>query len=747
MSGTDLEAILSQAEPPDADTWQRLREALRTYQTQAQGNRDFFDQVRELFHAYSIPQCLTNLDGVIVDINARACELSGFTRDELLGQQVLDLAVYSTPEQRAQLLEQFMRAGHLRDIEVESRRKDGQRIVAIMNWDLLISRGRQFILTTLYDVTAIRDSEEQLRNMHQIATRQAQESALLHEARTILSRSMDLPTLIRAIVDGVAEKFGYTLVSLYLVEDQVLKLQHHHGYVVTLGDLPLDRGIMARAVRLKHPLLLRDVSTDPEFIQAIAGVRSEIAAPLFVDDDAVGVLNVESTGNLELGDADLRLIVALSEHISLAIQRAQLFSSLADSERREREQRLFAEALRDVAAGLNGTLPLEPMIDLIMGHLQRVMPLFDGLRMLFIHGERGRVAVQRGYPAGSFAGTFPLSEIQCISDMLTKRQVCLYQDAPAPYDWAQGTPLASVRSLIGAPIMADGHVIGVLFLDSQAPNTFAEKHADLLQAFADQTGIALKKAQLHKRLRRQNRMRLHQAMQYERRVSEMRAQFGIAISHEFRTPLTTIHTAADLLRLYDERLTAERRRELLGKVKTQIKHLTHLLDDIMLLSRAELIGIQINRKAVDLDQLCRDITSEIQWIAGDKHRILFFGDGLCQEAYIDEDLIRRILINLLTNAVKYSPEGGKVLFILNRETDDAIIEITDNGIGIPAEEVDNLFQTFHRAGNVGSIPGTGLGLTLVKQAVEMHGGAIQVTSTEGMGTTFTVRLPIAPPPT
>ena len=233
----------------------------------------------------------------------------------------------------------------------------------------------------------------------------------------------------------------------------------------------------------------------------------------------VGVLNVESTGNLELGDADLRLIVALSEHISLAIQRAQLFSSLADSERREREQRLFAEALRDVAAGLNGTLPLEPMIDLIMGHLQRVMPLFDGLRMLFIHGDRGRVAVQRGYPAGSFAGTFPLSEIQCISDMLTKRHVCRYQYSPTPFDWAQGTPLASVRSLIGAPIMADGHVIGVLFLDSQAPNTFAEKHADLLQAFADQTGIALKKAQLHKRLRRQNRMHLQQAMQDEQRRS------------------------------------------------------------------------------------------------------------------------------------------------------------------------------------------------------------------------------------
>jgi len=555
---------------------------------------------------------------------------------------------------------------------------------------------------------------------------------------------MDLPTLIRAIVNGVAETFGYTLVSLYFVHGNVLVLQHHYGYIETLGDIPLNRGVMARSVRLKQPLLIRDVSKDPEFLEAIPGVRSEISVPLFVDEAVVGVLNVESIGQILVNDDDLRLMIALTEHISLAVQRAQLFSSLAVSEQREREQRQFAEALRDTAAGLNVTLNIKLMINLIMQHLQRVMPPFQGLRVLLIQGEQLRLAGQRGYPAGSFPKRGQLADMQYVTEMLAERKVVLYQDIWEKHGYIADPPLRAVRSMIGAPITSESQVIGIMFLDSNEPNAFQEKHADLLQAFADQAGIALKKAQLDKRLRRQTKMRMRQALEYERQVSEMRAQFGIAISHEFRTPLTTIHTSADLLRMYDDRLTPDRRRELLGKIKTQIRHLTHLLDDIMLLSRADLIGIQLNRTAVDLDQLCRDVTAEIQWIAGEKHRILFFGDGQCQTAYIDEDLIRRVLINLLTNAVKYSPEGGKVLFMLNREDDDALIEVTDNGIGIPDSDIEHLFQTFHRAGNVGSIPGTGLGLTLVKQAAELHGGTIQVVSTEGVGTTFTIRLPITP---
>lgn len=742
MFEQSLQDILNHDAPPDTETWQRLREMLRETETRIQSQQTILEQFISIFNDSSIAQSLTEMDGTIFQINEKAAELVGYPREELLGKRVTDVGVYANPAQRDQMLDLLRTSGRVRDFDVDFQRKSGERIHVLMHWDVFILEDRPCIHATFYDMTKFRQTEAQLRMLHSNAVRQAQELSLLDQARVILARSLDLSTLFRVVVDGIADTFGYGLVSIYLVKGNSLILQHHHGYMDVLANITLDRGVMARCVRTKQSILLPDVRTEPDFLEAFNGVTSEIAVPLFVNGDAVGVLNVESHGGIVLTEADLRLMVALSEHISLAIQRAQLYTSLAESERREREQRLFAEALRDTAAGLNASLNLNQIVDLLAANLKRVMPPFQGVRVMFVRGTTGRIVAHRGYPEGAFPGIINVEPLDCGEGALKERKTWLYPDVRNALISLEGVVQDWVCSVIGATIMVNERAVGVLYLDSSIPNGFQEKHVLLLKAFADQAGIALQKARLNKRLRRQMHMRLQQAIEYERRVSEMRAHLGIAISHEFRTPLTTIHTSADLIRLYDGRLSPERRRELLAKINTQVKHLTHLLDDIMMLSRSELIGVELNRSTVDLDQLCRDIAAEIQWIAGSNHRILVFGDANCQQAHIDEDLTRRVLINLLTNAIKYSPEGGKVLLTLKRQGDDAVIEVSDNGIGIPQADFDHLFQSFHRAGNVGSIPGTGLGLTLVKQAVEMQQGSIHVESVVGVGTTFTVRLPI-----
>jgi PAS domain S-box-containing protein len=743
----DLKILLEQDTPPDAETWEQLRRALKDLEARAQIRDSLYAQFLHLFQASNIAQCLTETDGTIVDFNARATDIVGWERDAV-GKSVLDLGIYADSAQRARLMEQFLRDGRVRDAEIKLRTKAGAERTVLANWDPFELEGHFYILSTFFDVTEMKRTETLLRESYATAERQAREFALLHEARTVLARSINVSNMLPAIVEAVAATFGYALVSLYLIERDRLILQHHHGYAHALGEIGLDRGVMARAVRHRQPILLTDVRTDPEFLSTLPDVTSELAVPLILNDEVVGVLNVETRGETVLGDADLRLMVALGEHIGMAVHRAQLYSSLAESERREREQRLFAEALRDTAAGLNATLELENMLDLIVKHLRRVMPPFQAVRVVFIYGSKTRVVAQRGYLEDAFTEGIDTPLIDCANEILRERKVCLYPDLWAAPGRADNPRQAWVRSLIGAPVVFNSRVIGIIYLDSDTPNTFHEKHADLLKAFADQAGIALQKAQLYKRLRRQTKMRMRQALEYERRVSETRAQFGIAVSHEFRTPLTTIQTSADLMRLYDERLSPERRSELLGKINTQVRHLTHLLDDIMLLSRSELIGVRLDFSTIDLDQLCREITADIQWIAGDKYRLIYFGDASCHAVTLDEALTSRILINLLTNAVKYSPEGGKVLITLNRDGDGAIIEVMDSGIGIPAADLPRLFETFHRAGNVGSIPGTGLGLTLVKQAAELQGGTIQVQSIEGVGSTFTVHLPITPrPPT
>jgi len=128
-------------------------------------------------------------------------------------------------------------------------------------------------------------------------------------------------------------------------------------------------------------------------------------------------------------------------------------------------------------------------------------------------------------------------------------------------------------------------------------------------------------------------------------------------------------------------------------------------------------------------------------ISTSTHTIDFRIQGQCSDTYMDEKLLRHILSNLLSNAIKYSPQGGTVRFSLNCELADMIFEVQDEGIGIPASDQMQLFDSFHRASNVGTISGTGLGLSIVKKSVDLHGGTIVVKSQVGSGTTFTVKLP------
>ena len=169
--------------------------------------------------------------------------------------------------------------------------------------------------------------------------------------------------------------------------------------------------------------------------------------------------------------------------------------------------------------------------------------------------------------------------------------------------------------------------------------------------------------------------------------------------------------------------------------------MTELLNYVLLLGKAEAGKLEFKPKPLDLEQFCRDLVEEMQLNAS-SHRIIFQAQNQCPTACLDEKLLRQILSNLLSNSIKYSPESDEVHFDLIGEGGEAIFRIQDRGIGIPKQEQAQLFDSFHRASNVGNISGTGLGLAIVKKAVDLHGGKIAVDSQVGVGTTFTVTLPL-----
>jgi signal transduction histidine kinase len=228
----------------------------------------------------------------------------------------------------------------------------------------------------------------------------------------------------------------------------------------------------------------------------------------------------------------------------------------------------------------------------------------------------------------------------------------------------------------------------------------------------------------------------------EKELSELKSRFVSIISHEFRTPLGIIMSSADILRKYTDRLAPERRAEHLQEIHDATRHMAGMMEQVLLLGRAESGRLAFTPASLNLAAFCQKLADEQLSATHHRSPITVQSANLDREARGDEALLRHIFNNLLSNAVKYSPEGSPVDFAVERAGNDAVFTVRDRGIGIPESEAARLFTAFHRCANVGEVPGTGLGLLIVKRCVELHGGDISFESRERDGTTFTVRLPL-----
>ena len=224
-------------------------------------------------------------------------------------------------------------------------------------------------------------------------------------------------------------------------------------------------------------------------------------------------------------------------------------------------------------------------------------------------------------------------------------------------------------------------------------------------------------------------------------ANELKSDFVSTVSHEFRNPLNVISVSAQLLERFSDQWSQEKQSEFLQRIQTASIKMVKMLDDILLIGKADVGKQNFNPALHNLTIFCSELAAEIQLGNSNAHTIIFV---CCEEytnTYVDENLLRRILSNLLSNAIKYSPQGSTVHFELTFQAGEVSFQIKDEGIGIPLEDQKRMFESFHRATNVGNIPGTGLGLAIVKQSVDLHGGKIALASEVGVGTTFTVTLP------
>jgi PAS domain S-box-containing protein len=232
------------------------------------------------------------------------------------------------------------------------------------------------------------------------------------------------------------------------------------------------------------------------------------------------------------------------------------------------------------------------------------------------------------------------------------------------------------------------------------------------------------------------------ALEREKELNELKSRFVSMTSHEFRTPLSTILSSSELLEHYRHKWTLEKQTLHLHRIQSSVQHLTKLLNDVLTIGQAEAGKFNFKPSLFNFVDYFHNLVEETQINIRNSHTIEFLCECQFTEAYMDKILLEHIFSNLLSNAIKYSPINSTIKFAIATSNHDVIFVIKDQGIGIPQEDLPHLFDSFHRATNVGNIQGTGLGLSIVKKCVDIHQGTIKIDSELNIGTTFTLTLPL-----
>lgn len=412
------------------------------------------------------------------------------------------------------------------------------------------------------------------------------------------------------------------------------------------------------------------------------------------------------------------------------------------AEQAERNQRNFAEALRHASAALTNTLSLDEVLDHIMDEIKLVIP-HDACRVLLVQGDVATVARSRGYAERGLSDWYAnlrlvISDTENLRVMYQTGQPMAIPDTHDFPGWIRMPEVEWLRSYAGAPMIVNGAVIGFLNLDSGVPGFYNHEHAQRLQAFADQASIALENARLYSSLQETN-VELEFALQSREEMIQN-------VSHELRTPLTLVMGYIEFLmgqqmgELNSDQISA------LNVMLQQSRRLHFMVNSLLALQTFNPKKLML--EPVYLDRWLPQAVNPWLRVAQESgHPIHTTFEEALGPVNIAADFLELVIGNLLDNAVKFSPNGGAIEISAARSSCNAVISVTDHGIGIRQDKLDRIFDRFFQIDGTSTrrFGGIGIGLALCQAIVQAHGGQIQAESPgPGLGATFCVALPLLP---
>ena len=419
----------------------------------------------------------------------------------------------------------------------------------------------------------------------------------------------------------------------------------------------------------------------------------------------------------------------------IAIQNARLFNETKEA---LDQQRASGEVLTAISSSIADT---KPVFDVILQSCQR---LFAGETVgLTLVRDDGLLDIGgRGPGFDELRKLFPqpLSRDTASGTAIIERKIMVYTDIETddmPERSRAGCRAIGTRSIAFAPMLFEGRGIGTLWVGRPFKGAFNDKQLALLKTFAEQAVIAIQNARLFREIQ-------DKSAQLEV-ANKHKSEFLANMSHELRTPLNAIIGFSEVLleRMFGE--LNEKQDDYLKDIHSSGRHLLTLINDILDLSKVEAGRMELEASSFEVAGALSNAMTLVRERA-QRHSIVMGQqvDAKLGEIVADERKFKQILVNLLSNAVKFTPDGGRIDVTARREDGNAVIAVHDTGIGIAPEDQAAVFEEFRQVGRdyTNKQEGTGLGLTLTKKFVELHGGRIWLESEPGKGSTFTFTIPV-----
>ncbi len=576
------------------------------------------------------------------------------------------------------------------------------------------------------------------------AERRAAEAMAMAEVGRAITGSLDLQAVLDLIVDQACRLLGTRRSALAVVEsrgdESVIEFVARRGLSDSFPERMRPRhgrdGTTPTSIAERRPIWTADVLTDPQFdltpstraaIEA-EGYHAVLSVPLLAGSRVLGALVVYRDTVSPFTSEEVDLLRVFADQAAIAIENARAFQQ-------EQERRLELEAVRDVTSEITRELDLSELLDLI---IQRAAVLVRALLgIVYLWDEEGQVLLPRAWHGiDVWTGMVQVKLGEGVTGAAAERRMGVIANDYGTRPLAN--PVFRERSGIGAalaePLLYRDRLIGVITMgrEASAPG-FSEQDQRLLGLFADQAAIAIQNARL-----------FEQASTVEalRELDRLKAEFLNTVSHELRTPLSLIHGYSELLMHRASRLSSEEMAEMAAEIHAGSRTMVRLVDDLLDFSRIEQGKLQLRRRRVAITPLLTRLVETFGHQPDGARIRSEIPDNLV--ASVDPDRLAQVIGNLLANALRYAPDGP-IVVRAGRRRESLRVEVSDRGPGIARAEQARVWEKFYRgAAAISAHRGSGLGLSIVKHLVELHGGQVGLKSAPDRGATFWFTLPMRP---